>query len=293
VDVTRPDPVTITLAYTSSLGAYTVVTPGQTIRDVLSPTLLIEWTASSDGSGLSGYMGGWTNEPGGSSQSSPSVDDLFYHGPADRHHEQKAGEAQAHYAHVVGQDVHGNRYWQTVGPVYTDVPTTPDYIQLPSSGEGGTGGGETYRGWMQSGCSQIGADRELIRYAQAGQALTDTQRFYATWNTDTLRLAWTGADWNSDGDLFVYLDTAPGGSTVAHNPYTFTAAITLPAQSGRQLEADYLIWVKDADTAALMEWNGVAWGDHITATLGRCIRSTPTCPCLSIGWASPRLLPSK
>ncbi len=268
VDVTRPDPVTITLAYTSSLGAYTVVTPGQTIRDVLSPTLLIEWTASSDGSGLSGYMVGWTNEPGGSSQSSPSVDDLSYHSPADRHHEQKAGEAQAHYAHVVGQDVHGNRYWQTVGPVYTDVPTTPDYIQLPSSREGGTGGGGTYRGWMQSGCSQIGADRELIRYAQAGQALTDTQRFYATWNTDTLRLAWTGADWNSDGDLFVYLDTAPGGSTVAHNPYTFTAAITLPAQSGHQLEADYLIWVKDADTATLMEWNGVAWGDHITATLG-------------------------
>ncbi|MDY7076379.1 MAG: LamG-like jellyroll fold domain-containing protein [Chloroflexota bacterium] len=257
VDVIRPEPVTITLAYTDSLGAYTVVIPGHTIRDVLSPTLLIEWTASSS-SDLDHYYAGWTDGSEG------QIADLSHHASSDRRHEQQAGDARAYYARVVGQDVHGNRYWQTVGPVYTDVPTTSDYIADLN-----------YRGWMESGCSQIGADRELARYAQAGQALTGTQRFYGTWNTltalsastDTLRLTWTGADWNSDGDLFVYFDTTPGGAITAYNPYTSTAAITMPAQSGRQLEADYLVWVQDADTATLLEWDGGAWVDHITATL--------------------------
>jgi hypothetical protein len=251
VDVARPELVTITLAYTDSLGTYTVVTPGQTIRDVPSPTLLIEWTASGSAD-LDHYYAGWTTNP------VEQVGNLLYHGPSDRRHEQQASEAQANYAHVVGQDVHGNRFWQTVGPIYTDAPTTSDYVADLD-----------YRGWMESGCTQIGADRELMRYVQAGQALTGTQKFYATWNTDTLRLTWAGADWNNDGDLFVYLDTAPGGTTAAYNPYASPAAITLPIQNGQQLEADYLVWVQDTDTATLMEWSGSAWTDHVNSPLGQ------------------------
>ncbi|MCP4542733.1 MAG: hypothetical protein GY832_36890 [Chloroflexi bacterium] len=251
VDVTRPELVTITLAYTDSLGAYTVVAPGQTIRDVPSPTLLIEWTASGSAD-LDHYYAGWTTGP------IDQVGSLSYHGPSDRRHEQQAGEARVNYAHVVGQDANGNRYWQTVGPIYTDVPTTSDYVADLG-----------YRGWMESGCTQIGADRELVRYVQAGQALTGTQKFYTTWNTDTLRLTWVGADWNNDGDLFVYLDTAPGGATVAHNPYASPAVITMPTQDGQQLEADYMVWVQDADTATLLEWSGSAWTDHTNSPLSQ------------------------
>jgi hypothetical protein len=241
VDLVPPLPVTVTLAYTNSLGARTVISPGQTIHDVLSPTLSIEWTESRDGSGLSGYRAGWTAEQ------AAELSQLASYTPT-RRHEQQVGDVQALYAHVVSQDAHGNQGWQTLGPVYTDVPTTPDYIADMD-----------YYGWMESGCSQIGADCELARFAQTGQAITGTQRFYATWNTDTLRLAWTGANWSSDGDLFIYFDTTPGGATVAHDPYTSAVTITLPAQGGRQLEADYLIWVEDADTATLMAWDSGAW----------------------------------
>ncbi len=252
VDVTQPQAVTVTLAYTNSLGAYTVITPGQTIRDVLSPTLVITWTAS-DSSDVAHYYAGWSRTP------ARQIGDLAFYVPAERRHEQVAGEAQVHYAHVVGWDVHGNRRWQTVGPIYTDVPTTTDYVADLN-----------YRGWMASGCSQIGADREVARFGQAGQALTGTQRFYATWHTDTLRLTWVGADWNNDGDLFVYFDAVDAsGATVAHNPYTTTASgvITLPAQGGRQMAADYLVWVQDADNATLLAWDGGAWTEAVTDTL--------------------------
>ncbi len=247
VDLVPPAPLTVTLAYTDSSGTLTPLTQGQIIRDVPSPTLTIEWTASSDGSGLSGYLAGWSAERDG------PLADLSNYTPAERRHEQPVGEAQAVYAHVVTRDSHGNQGWQTLGPIYTDMPTTtPDYITDLA-----------YHGWTASGCTQIGADRELVRNAYTGQALTDTQRLYMTWDADALRLAWTGADWNNDGDLFIYFDTGePGGATAAYDPYTATMTdtlISLPAQDGRQLEADYLIWVEDASTARLMHWSGGDW----------------------------------
>jgi hypothetical protein len=250
VDLVPPAPVTVTLAYTNSHGIRTVLAPGQTVRDILAPTLYIEWTASSS-SDLSHYYAGWT------ASETPDAGSLTYYGPATgRRHAQQAGEAQVHYAHLVAQDVHGNQRWQTYGPIYTDVPTTPDHVADLG-----------YHGWMESGCSQIGADRELARYAQTGQALTGIQRLYATWDASALRLAWTGANWDSDGDLFIYFDTAPGGATIAYNPYSSGADITLPAQGGRQLAADYLIWVEDADAATLMQWDGGGWVEAITGTL--------------------------
>jgi hypothetical protein len=48
VDLVPPSEVTPTLAYTSTANAYTVVTPGDTVRD--GSILSIDWTASSDSS---------------------------------------------------------------------------------------------------------------------------------------------------------------------------------------------------------------------------------------------------
>jgi hypothetical protein len=260
VDLVVPAPVTVTLAYTDSLGVRTVISPGQTIYDVLSPTLSIEWTESSDGSGLAGYWAGWTAD------SDAPVGELSRYGPSDeRVHVQQVADLQAIYAHVVSEDTTGNRQIQTLGPIYTDITTTPDIADLS----------HLYRGWMDSGCTQIGADRELARYAQTAQALTGTQRFYATWNTadgfeattDTLRLEWTGADWTTDGDLFIYLDTAPGGTSVVHDPYGSGVSINLPAEGGQPMTADYLVWVEDGETAKLMAWDGLGWTDAVTAAL--------------------------
>jgi hypothetical protein len=257
VDLVEPAPITVTLAYIDGLGVRTVLTPGHTIRDVLFPTLIIEWTASSSDD-LSRYYAGWTED------TTPDLAALTAYAPAaDRHHEQQAGEAQALYAHVVAQDVHGNQRWHTLGPIYTDTPTTPDYILPSPRVGGGAGGGGDYHGWMESGCSQIGVNREVLRNAHTGAALNEIQELYLTWDDEALRLAWGGADWAGDGDVFVYFDTgAPGGATVAYNPYTTTIANTvigLPAQNGRQLEADYMLWIEGADAVALMRWDGDDW----------------------------------
>ncbi len=265
VDLVKPAPVTVTLAYINGLGRRTVLTSGHTIRDVLGPTLILEWTASSSDD-LGRYYAGWTESP------TPDLAALTTYALAtDRHHEQQAGEAQALYAHVVAQDVHGNQRWHTLGPIYADTPTTPDYILPSPRVGGGAGGGGNYHGWMDSGCSQIGVNREVLRNAHTGAALNEVQELYLTWNDEALRLAWGGADWAGDGDIFVYFDTgAPGGATTAFNPYTATmtnpalssaevTVIGLPAQNGRQLEADYMLWIEDADAVALMRWDGDEW----------------------------------
>ena len=60
------------------------------------------------------------------------------------------------------------------------------------------------------------------------------------------------------GDLFIYLDTAVGGSEVVYNPYSETAvstAIFLP----NRVQADYLIWVEDANSVMMLAWNGATW----------------------------------
>ena len=166
----------------------------------------------------------------------------------NRYHEGWIGEAQQHYAQVIAQDIYGNWQWQTVGPIYADVPTTPDYISDLK-----------YHGWMESGCSQIGADREIARAAPSHSSLKDAQQLYLSWDDASLRFTWVGADWNSDGDLFIYLDTQSGGTTRAYDPYGTGPVITLPAQGGSQLAADYALWVEDENTARLLTWSGSAW----------------------------------
>ena len=84
------------------------------------------------------------------------------------------------------------------------------------------------------------------------------QRFYTTWNGDTLRMAWTGANWNDDGDLFIYLDSGAGGATTLDNPYPTVpgdGTIGLPAG----FTANYMVWVKDRQTATLLRSSGSTW----------------------------------
>jgi len=236
VDINPPDPVTATIAYTDSLGVRRVLTAGQTVYEA-APTLIVTWTASSDGSGIAAYRAGWT----------PSYTDtsgLAVYGPTARAHTQAVNEPTAVYAHVVAVDGYGNRTGQMVGPIYVDGPDTPDYI-----------GDLDYHGWLESGCSQVSADAEAARHAAANSAITETQRFYVSWDASALRFTWTGADWDAAGDLFIYLDVAAGGSTTAYDPYGTGPAVTLPDGMG----ADYLVWVESDSGAWLMHWTGSTW----------------------------------
>jgi sugar lactone lactonase YvrE len=73
-----------------------------------------------------------------------------------------------------------------------------------------------------------------------------------------LRLAWQGANWDSDGNLFVYLDTQPGGTLHAYTPFTDGHTIHLPAEPAT-FAADTLVWVRANTDAVLLQWDGSAW----------------------------------
>jgi hypothetical protein len=241
VDVVPPERVALTLGYLD--GPETKpITPGLTIYQA-APTVVIEWPASTDGAGLAGYWVGWSENP------NPSLSELTEYAPTDpRHHEQVVGDGQVLYAHLVTIDIHGNRNWQTLGPVYVDAAPTPDLLDDLS-----------YEGWLDSGATQMGVDYELAANVADSAAPSGVQRFYLSWQADALRLAWHGANWNNDGDLFIYLDTTSGGAAELYNPYTVTTTITLPTENGSQLTADYLIQVEDDQNVTLLKWDGGDW----------------------------------
>ncbi len=247
VDVVPPSLVTMTLSVRGS-GGLTAIAPYSTVRES-GVGLVVNWTASADGSGLADYLVGWSQSP------LPDLAALTPINPAaTRSHEQTVGEAEVWYAHVVSTDIYGNRTIQTLGPVFVDAPTTPDLVDLPG-----------YDGWMQSGASLVGVDNEIHR----ADTTRSAQSFHTSWNADTLALAWSGADWTSDGDLFVYLDTDGGGASELTDPYPVAGASvtfgthTPPAASPIYLPAGfaarYLIWVQDSQTATLLRWDGAAW----------------------------------
>ncbi len=123
IDILPPGVVDIRLSRLEN-GTSITITPGSTVY-IANPTLLIEWGAASDGSGLLGYYAGWTTTP------TPTLEALtFYPAGGSRSHSQVLGEAQLVYAHLVSVDLFGNTRWQTLGPLYVDGPLTPDYIEI-------------------------------------------------------------------------------------------------------------------------------------------------------------------
>ncbi|HQJ10240.1 MAG TPA: tandem-95 repeat protein [Anaerolineae bacterium] len=245
VDLLPPAPVVLTM---TSAGA--VITPGLTLRGLTS-TLELAWTESSDGSGLAPYRVEWTAALTSTQRTVSGTYDL------DRTATFMPAEGEQVWARVASEDVYGQQSWQSSGPFYVDSSTTPDHTVLEP-------GAQPYRGWMDSGCSRVGVDRRLSRQASPGAALSAEQALYASWDVEALRLAWTGADWRTDGDLFVYLDIRDGGTSTLFNPYAeATSTIYLPGVTPTStvgaMAADHLVWVRDADTALLLEWQGDVW----------------------------------
>ncbi len=238
IDVVSPSPITPTLSAGGS-----PVAPGETLRNA-SPALTLSWTAATDGSGLADYLVNWQV-----ADSTGITDTALQIAPtAPRTTTFNPPEATKVTAGTSATDIYGHTNWQRVRPVYVDTPLTPDYVPLIDP-DG------VYLGWMDSGCSSIGVDRRVSRSAPAGASLSAEQRLFATWDTVALRLAWEGANWGSDGELFIYLDTQTGGSTTAFNPHPENTTVTLPDA----MAADYLIWVRDAETASLLSWDGTQW----------------------------------
>jgi len=264
VDAVPPAPVTITLSYVDSQNVQSVITPGITLRDVASPTLTLAWTASAS-TDVAHYLAGWTTTP------DPTT--LTRYPSTIREHVQTIGEPQQIYAHLIVIDAAGNRTVQTVGPITVDYTGTPGYVTE-------AGVDRSYQGWLEDPCHQLGVDARAAQSAPEALGIDTAQRLYTTWNTTgvtkSLRLAWTGADWSSQGDLFLYFDTQPGGTAnVYTRPYETYAdtQIFLPGVTpanilggepragipAPRMEADYFIWIRDNTTAWLWRWNGSNW----------------------------------
>ncbi|NUM44027.1 MAG: hypothetical protein HUU38_04915, partial [Anaerolineales bacterium] len=249
VDVVVPQAVEITAQYRDPNNALFPLLPGDTVRET-DPTLVLDWTASTDGSGIAEYLVGFTTS------ADPDANALTSLGNGTLHFEFTPAEAQTYFAHLITRDGLGNETVQTVGPFFVDAPTTPDLVTPLTSLD-----------WTESGATLIASDGALHRLNEAHPI----QRFYTSWNTDTLRMAWTGASWNGDGDLFFYLDTGAGGATSLYNPYPTGPVVSLPDAFG----ADYLLWLEDGTTAQLYQWNG-SWtltqtltADHLRADATR------------------------
>ena len=234
VDLVAPRAVTATLAYRDQAGTERTLQPGDTVRSARS-TLLLNWTGSTDGSGVAAYHVGFTQD------ANLDAARLQTKSASAREIAFTPTEASMVYAHLVIEDRYGNRTAQTFGPIYVDGPATPDLIGTLDD-----------TAWMESGTTLVGVDA-AITYLNAERA---PQQVHTTWNTDTLRLAWTGANWNTNGDLFVYVSTNTNGAMTLYDPYqTDEPAISLPTGFG----ATHMVWVRDAGTATLMRWNGNAW----------------------------------
>jgi uncharacterized repeat protein (TIGR01451 family) len=249
-DVVPPAAVSLTL---TSNGR--PLEPGAIITDTETPPdLALTWTPSSDGSGLAPYLAVWRFADAYTATIQTSL-----HKPAEpREAHVTGGEAQRISAGLASRDIYGNQRWQEFGSVIVDGPLTPDYI-TPLTAEGA--GSEA---WMESGCTLGGADRRIANLGSSGRILPVSlqrrlaQHGYFTWDHRALRLAWAGANWSDDGDLFIYLDTGPGGTNSTFTPHPVAAGgttVVLPDD----LQADVLIWVQDARTAGLLRWNGSDW----------------------------------
>jgi len=257
-------------------GALTLKSDGVIVArgdTVASGNLSLDWTAATDGSGLGDYTVQWHSAV--TDTVTTTGETVLPAGPLTSSF--AAGEGQRVTVGLTSQDIYGQQTYAEAGPVYVDGPLTPDYIYLPSPAPlappnvGGMGGGAGGGGWLDSGCSFLGADRRASRHAAGATARSVEQRLHATWSTDALRIAWAGAGWDTAGDLFVYLDTDPsGGATTAFNPYLIPSGaedfvpdgttVTLPDGFG----ADLVAWAQDANSAALFRWTGVEW-EHVAA----------------------------
>jgi len=257
VDFSPPEPFTATLGYQN--GAQTIpVADGNTITDVTNPTLVLNWGASSDASGLTDYTATWTllNKNGTEtvllSETTAGLTSQF-----------SATEGQFVRAEVTVEDTAGNVQSTLAGAVYIDNHSTPAYVDMA----GVLNDDQPYNNWLTDSCSLLGTDYRRSAVATALDVVGNPQALNTTWDADGLRMSWNGANWDNAGDLFIYLDSNTAfGSAHAYNPYPDTATNTIlrmPAEETGggtdQMLADAFVWVKDSQNAELWRWNGADW----------------------------------
>ncbi|MFN5676373.1 MAG: hypothetical protein ACK48C_04400, partial [Roseiflexaceae bacterium] len=127
-------------------------------------------------------------------------------------------EASRVTAQIQSTDIFNNKSTTPLGNIYLDSALTPDYTAIDKTGP-------IYRGWLNQGCSALAR-------TQTNDVNRRAQQFAATWDSQYVRFNWQGADWNNDGDLFIYIDSIAGGTVDAFRPFKYTQTITDSIASG-------------------------------------------------------------
>jgi hypothetical protein len=160
-----------------------------------------------------------------------------------------------------------NDTYQPLSSVYIDKDTTPDYTLMDDS--------PIYRGFLNTRCTILDTDTRATA--------NGNQQFAVTWDSQAVRFNWQGADWNYNGNLFIYLDSiANAGTTKAYRPPSYTKTITESLASGESfitlpintaartvttntltnpshaLGSDYVIHVQNRTTINLLRWDSTA-----------------------------------
>ena len=93
-----------------------------------------------------------------------------------------------------------------------------------------------------------------------------TQSLYATWDGQHSYVAWQGADWSTDGTMWVYYDLIDGGTTTP-----VTRSVTLP------FEADMAVATATTDSGWLhtvrYQFNGSSWVQAFEGTGGSAVNT--------------------
>jgi subtilisin-like proprotein convertase family protein/type II secretory pathway pseudopilin PulG len=238
VDLDAPNPITMTV---SSGGA--PLSQGEIIT-ATPATIDLSWEASEPAEKLSHYEVQWTIHTTDTTKINTVV--LPNQTLSSSY---AAADGQRIAVQVTSVFTDGNDQVDSWGPVYVDSPLTADYVQIQASLL-------PYHSWMDSGCSNMGIDRRVKENAGDGVALDDPQNFYVSWDSGGLRLAWLGANWDYNGDLFIYMDdlTDPSTPLLAFNPFTKTQDTQVIIPGARAF-----IWVQDSRWAELHFWNGETW----------------------------------
>jgi alpha-tubulin suppressor-like RCC1 family protein len=117
------------------------------------------------------------------------------------------------------RDALDNESVNRLATVYVDSANTPDYTLIDSDSN------NVYRGWLNNGCAVLGSDNRSV-------LSKGIQKFATTWDSQSLRMNWQGADWGSDGDLFIYIDSILGGTITAYRPSNFVQTTAQSAATG-------------------------------------------------------------
>ena len=148
----------------------------------------------------------------------------------------RVAEAGAYYASVGARDEAGNIAWRAVGPWYAGQGIGIQSLEFTIDGTIDLAHGE-----------YLSATEWLDTDSRSGRPLS----LYNVWGYDLAFSAWQGADWDTDGAMWLYYDLLNGGTS---QPISTTGNVALP------FDADYAIsYTGSNDTVRSWQFVAGAW----------------------------------